>query len=210
MKITSYEEQKHNKEKLNVYIDGEYSFSITLNGWAKNFLWVGKELSEDEINKIKQEDTCELALSYAYRVIGNGLKTEVEMRRKFKEKAFSEDDIEYAINKLKEYNYINDKYYAECYIKARVIPNKWGKIKAYNMMLQKGIDKDIINESLDELFSEDEEYKIILESAKKKLDTLSNISDKIKIKNKLISFLLNRGFDYSLIKKVIAEIEDDF
>ena len=144
MEITSYEKQKHNKEKINVFVDGEYSFSISINGWTKNFLYIGKVLTNQEINEIKENDGKELALNKTLRILERGLKTESEIRKKLKEKEFVDNDIEYAITRAKEYGYINDEYYVKCYILERAKQNKWGSNKVLSNLLKKGINKELI------------------------------------------------------------------
>lgn len=210
MKITSYEEQKHNKEKLNVYVDGEYKFSISLNGWAENYLWVGKEITDKDIEQILLSDGKELAMSKLLSILSYGLKTEQELINKLKEKGFVSSDIQYAIEKGKEYGYVDDTYYADCYIRERAIPNGWGRYKTLNMLLQKGISKDIVNQKIDLYMNDehciDEAYRL----AEKKLKQIdANKYQEWQIKQKIVSFLGSKGFEYDIIKTVNNKLFGD-
>jgi regulatory protein len=210
MKITSYEPQKRNKEKLNVFVDGEYSFSITMNGWAKNFLWVGKEITQEDIEKYKIGDGKELALDKALTILGT-LKTRHEVEEKLKEKEFEDEDIEYAVSKAMEYGYINDAYYVKCYILERGIPNKWGENKIMNNLLQKGVDKEVIQEGLDLYFKDEDSYEIALNCAIKKYDTINKSKyDDYQIKSKLLSFLTTKGFSYETSCRAAQEVMDTY
>jgi regulatory protein len=155
MVITNIETQKHNKDKVNIFIDGEYSFSLLTKECGDNYLYVGKELSEFEIHKLKNNNQKELAVNEIVNILSYGMKTEYELRKKLEEKGFDEEAITYAISKGIQHNYIDDEKYANCYIKERAIPNKWGSNKVFYLLQQKGIDKCIIQNAIDNLMSED-------------------------------------------------------
>ena len=48
MKITDIQIQKKNKEKVNIYVNDEYSFSMTIDGVIDNNLKINQEISEEE------------------------------------------------------------------------------------------------------------------------------------------------------------------
>ena len=66
---------------------------------------------------------------------------------------------------------------------------------------KKGLDEDIVDQMLvNEGWSEEDSLKIALEEKERTL----NETDSRKRKQKLINFLRNRGFKYSVIYKVIC------
>jgi len=69
---------------------------------------------------------------------------------------------------------------------------------------QKGVDQEII----DQVLAEVDEKKMAVLAKKiivKKLNLLKNISG-LKLKQKLCSYLLRRGFDYRMSKNLIDEL----
>ena len=207
MKITNYEKQKHNEEKLNVFVDGEYKFAISINGWTKNLLYVDKEITEKEIEDILEKDKKELALNKAFKIVSNGLKTRKEVEKKLKEKGFEENDINYAIDKIIGYGYINDEYYVKCYILERAIPNKWGENKILSNLLQKGIDKEIILNGISNYLEDDIEYKNAYAFGIKKYNNVNKTKySAIQIKQKIVSSLIAKGYNYEIANRVLNDI----
>ena len=65
--ITALTLQKRNRERVNVYLDGEYAFGLAriVAAW----LVVGQELSDEKITQLRIEDEREVAYQRALRLI---------------------------------------------------------------------------------------------------------------------------------------------
>ena len=187
MVVTKIEIQKRNKEKVNIYVDDKYSFSLTLNGLVESGLKEKVNISEEEINALKIKDEPKLAVQQALNILSYSMKTESELVRKLTEKGFSEKAINYAVEKLKGYKYLDDSVYVSMYITTRAIPNNWGDQKIISNLLQKGVDINLIKEKINELYSYDEKKK----------------------KQKLYRYLTSKGYSYDLISSTISSIFDD-
>jgi len=68
--ITSVTAQK-NQKRVNIFLDGEYSFSLDLDNFGQLGLKVGIELNQDEINEIIKKSEFQKAfdktLNFAMR-----------------------------------------------------------------------------------------------------------------------------------------------
>ena len=122
-------------------------------------------------------------------------RTESEVRKKFcsvMEEEILDDIIEY----VKEAGYINDQEYikklVQEYMNLKEMSIREIKLKLY----QKGIYADEINDYIDENREMLEEYE--LNSARKVFDKKKNLNDK----QKIIKYLLNRGFDPDILSKI--------
>ena len=112
--------------------------------------------------------------------------------------------IESIIKKLKEYKFIDDVEFAKFWIEQRTkFKHKPIRVIEYELK-QKGINKDLIDEVLSSFESSKE---VDLESAKKlaekKLDFYRSLNPK-KRQEKVMSYLLRRGFNYEVVKKALA------
>lgn len=208
MKITNYSEQKHNTEKMNIYVDGEYRFSMSKDSFLSNRLYKNLEITEEQIEKWVHEDAPKLAYIQIINTLSYGMKTEKELYDKLKEKGYSDEAMDEAVERAKKYGYINDNYYIECYIKTKAIPAKWGEQKIISKLYQKGIKIEIIKQKLEDLYDENDKYDNAMELAKKKYAMLKD-TDKNKKKQKLNSFLLGKGYRYDVISSVIKKIFED-
>lgn len=96
------------------------------------------------------------------------------------------------IGYLKKQGLINDQEFAAWWVKQRCQFRPKGRRVVWWELKQKGLDEEIINDSL---FSAKEELAL----AKKA------IGRRKREREKLISFLARRGFDWEIIKLVLAE-----
>ena len=100
------------------------------------------------------------------------------------------------IKHLKENRFLDEKRFVEAYVQGKLRIKKWGRQKIKAALFQKRIDAKLIQEGIYSFIS-DEEYKQVLESLieRKNRELSSEKNAQIK-KQKLMRFLLSRGFQY--------------
>ena len=131
------------------------------------------------------------------------MKSEKMLRDFLKGKGYPLECIDRAIDKLKEYGYIDDESFCENYIATSSSSKSKRKIK-YEL-LSKGVDEQIIEEKLATV--EDEEEEAVCRRLAEKY--LRNKEFDLKTKQKYFNSMLGKGFDYSLILKMWEEITND-
>lgn len=202
--ITKIEIQKRNKERVNLFLDGEYAFSISAELVYKEHLKVNDEIDYKEIKDLAEKESFSRCKEAALRIIEKNYKTEKEVRDKLKQKGYEENAIEYSIKFLKEYNFINDNYYAKAFISDKLSTMGSQKIK-YNL-IQKGISKEIIDEELVNINKENEK-SIALDMAKKKVGIIrKKETDNYKISGKLYRYLISKGYEMSIVSDIVKEV----
>lgn len=118
------------------------------------------------------------------------------IKSKLFEKWFEKEEFEEILND--NFN-LEESLLDREYIKRKIIDykNKWKSKKyIFQKLFERNEDKDIIMETLNEYFLEDEEF----ESIKIEYEKLKWNYDK----NKIVERLLRKWFSYNLIKKVIS------
>ncbi len=134
---------------------------------------------------------------YSLRLIEFRDRTQKELCDKLKEKGYSENDIDDEIEFLKSYGYINDARFAEHYIHDAINLKKWGKIRIRTELIRKGIDRDIIDDSIEEAFLDIEDDRVFSQmQIRFKNSDFSNIKERTRIFN----FFMRRGFSAEEIK----------
>jgi len=108
------------------------------------------------------------------------------------------------MNLIKE-NFINEKRYAEAFVKDKFRYNKWGKVKIRAGLKMKKIPGEIINNALDSI--DDGTYRKTIEE----LITVHRRSVKAKnqydLKGKLLRYGLSKGFESDLLYDVLSGFE---
>ncbi len=202
--ITKIEIQKKNENRVNIFIDGEFSFSCSSELVYYHKLHKGRVIEIEDFEKVISEDNYIRGKNVSLKYIERTLKTEAQIREYLVKKEFDENTIDRVINFLKEYKFIDDYYYTKAFINTNI--KSWGKNKIIYNLKSKGIDDDIINRVINELPMESE-ITIALSLAEKKLKLLCNKENsKIKILQKLSSYLVSRGYNFEIINEVISKM----
>ena len=186
MVITKIEIQKKNKNRVNLYIDEEFYCGLSLETIMKNHLKEGQNINESSLEYLICETEKEMALNKAVSYISKCQKTKQEIFKYLLQKGFDEQIINIVIEKLQEYNYVNDELYAKNYIKFKNKNN--GSRKIEMELKQKGVAENIAKECLEQ-YSCDRES--VLPVA---LKYMKNKEKDLKTKQKAYRHLASRGF----------------
>lgn len=204
MQVTNISYSK-SKEVFEVVFEDETKLLLNYNIFEKYKVSVDMDFSETEIQEMKYFSDIERAKSRAINYISGKLKTKYEVKLKLKEKDFTEDIIDQVIDILEREEYLNDRLYCEVFIEDKKQLNGYGKNKIKSLLIQKGVSKSVFEDFLDE-FEYEEEFDNALKMGIKKLNLLSNEDDNFKKKQKLINYLVYRGFSFDVINDVLREI----
>lgn len=199
-KITKIEPQVKNKDRVNIYLDGEFKLGCSLELAMLNHLKNDVEISDEQLEQLVFENEKTQALNKAVTLLGKNLKTRRQMRTYLNDKGYSKTIVDYVLEKLSEYNYINDINYAKIYI--RSVKNKYGKVKIIANLRQKGVSDKDIDEVMQEFESDTDS---IMALAQKYMKNKEVNQDNIV---KLYRHLLSKGFGYDEVNSVVREIKE--
>lgn len=209
MKITQVEKQKKNPQRLNIYIDGQFAFGADEDLIINYRLLPGKELSQDDLEKLLYEAEVGKLMERMYRLFNIRQRSEKEVRDYFKKLNFkrkiegwdqvSDLVVDQVITRLKRKGMIDDKVFALSWVESRRRSKKKGPRVLKMELLQKGVARDIVDEVLSD--GGDQE-QLAREALEKKIRVWKDLP-KLEFRKKAYDFLFRRGFDYQVIKKVI-------
>lgn len=106
-----------------------------------------------------------------------------EMKQKLLSKGYNKSEIEEAIKKLKDENFLSDSRFCQVYIRSRLKKNPEGKSLLILRLKQKGISSDLARREVDSYFEENSEE--IAEIYSNYLAKLTNKKGEEKAKLKL-------------------------
>lgn len=201
MQITKIEFQKKHDDRANLYIDDEFYAGVSVELVLKEQLKKGMEISKETLDELILEDEKGTAFSKSVKYLSSTLKTEKQIRDYLRKKEYNPNTIDYVIDKLNEYKYLDDENYARSFV--LTYSNKYGKLKLISALKSKGISDKII----DNVFSEDLEIKSNIRSVADKY--LKNKELNAQTYLKLSRFLYSRGYEFDEINRIINEIKKD-
>ena len=128
-----------------------------------------------------------------------------EVRDKLKTFDIAEEDKTKILDYLLDNRFVNDERYAKAFVRGKVNQSGWGINKIRFHLIQKGIDKDIIDEALGQ--TDEEAYRQrLIEILKTKAKTVKADSDFEK-KRKLAAYAMQKGFEGPLVWEVVKEFD---
>ena len=147
------------------------------------------------------------ALKFAMKLISLRKRSAFEIKERLRKKKFEEDVIEEVLQELKNYKYLNDEEFAEAYINDRINFNPRGRFLIKKELNERRIAENIIERKMEELLSEEKEVESAKKMAEKKLRTINNKTDKIKVDQKIRSYLQSKGYSFDIINLVVKQEE---
>ncbi len=145
-------------------------------------------------------------VDYAFLLLSFRMRSKDEMRQRLIKKGYTEDEVNGVIDKLEGLNYLNDREFAQTWVKSRIVSKPLGRSLMYRELKRKGIAVDIIEDVLNESLKGYDEYEVAKELALKRLGKIK-VRDS-KMWQRLSGYLARRGFSYEVNKKVLKEILD--
>ena len=198
--VTALKPAVRNENRVNVFLDEKFSFSLDLSQVVEFRLKVGQKLGPGELRKLQKasnfgklyQRTLEWVLSRPHSV----RETRDYLRRKKFQKPeyeISDEDIEAVVSRLIEKKYLDDRKFAEYFVENRSLKKGASEKRLRLELTKKGIAKEIIEEAL-ENSPRDETTEIQKIIAKKR----ARYDDE-----KLISYLVRQGFSYDAAKTAV-------
>ena len=201
---------QQNGERYNLFLDEEFFCGITEETLIKLGLKKGMQVDEDKLEGILAEESKNRCFSYAIYLLGRQNYFEKVLVDKLKKKEYTEADIDYALNKLKSYNYIDDNRLAESFVRDKKKFSKKGPRYISQALREKGVDYDTIKQAVEENYSEEEAVQNCKAIGLKKIEYYKKkTTDAYTLRGKMYAFLAQRGFSSEVIRRVLDEISQE-
>jgi regulatory protein len=200
MFITKISKAVKTEGRYNVFIDEKFAFSLDEAQLVKLGLRKGQELTEAEVEELKNESDFGKNYVRALDLISRRLRSEREIREYGFRKQWSKANIERVVERLYERGYLDDVKFAKAFLRSMAATKNNSKRQVQLALRKKGIKTEIIDKVIDE--SEDYSEEAAL---KKLIDKKAGHYDDEK---KLMAYLVKRGFRYDDVRAALDEIKN--
>ena len=214
MKITDISSQQSNLNRVNIYVDGKYRFSLDISQVASLGVKLGREYSGQEINQLEQESQFgklySRALEYCLirphsaREVRDYLWRKTRLTRykskktgEIKERpGVSQKLADRVYDRLVEKSYINDDEFTRYWVENRNQTKGMSRRKIEAELRSKGVSDEIIKHNIEQTLRNDadELQKIISKKQSKYPD-----------QQKFIQYLARQGFSYDDIRSALHQ-----
>ncbi len=203
MVITGIDEKSKNRSALSV--DGVIKAWISNDLILERGLRIGDEISQSELDELISDNNREKTKNRALNILSYRDHSRNELERKLSNKGCAEDDTQEVLDRLCELGFVNDEAFAHRYYTELTSVRKYSVRRAKAELVKKGIDREIIENTVEEVAVDDLETLLALFSGK-----FRNKINNIEKRNTLAQSLMRNGFSWSDISSAFLRYDEEY
>jgi regulatory protein len=197
--VTALTAQKRNQERLNVYIDGRYAFSLAIEAAAG--LTIGQSLTEADLTALQAADTYARAKTAAQRLLSYRPRSVAEVTQKLVQKGYDDLVIDRVVQHLQETALLDDAAFAAYWVEQRQTFRPRSRLALRDELRRKGVKRQIIETAVAAI----DEHEAARRAAAAKVGRWHKLPPET-FRQKAGQYLQRRGFSYDIIKSVVQEL----
>lgn len=210
MKITKISQQVKRANRYSIYVDDEYSFSLSETALLKSGIARGLELDHAQVDAFKQLSQDDKVYGQAIRYIAMRQRTVWEMQFYMERKDAPPALIEQILNKLSKLGLIDDFKYADAYVKDRRLLRSSSRRKITAELKKKRVQEAAIQAAFEnEAESESEDGLSDERTALAEMVIRKRRQTKYQDNLKLMQYLARQGFSYDDIKRALQAVDGE-
>lgn len=196
--ITRLQIQQKNKERVNIFLNEEYAFSLELMLAAG--LRKGQQLTEADIAALQAEDERKRAYAAALTFLGQRVRSQTEVAQRLEQREFSPEAIQQTMARLQQEGYLDDTTFGQQWVANRQRFRPRSERALRYELRRKGMDNSIIDEVIEE--AEIDEDAAAWAALEPKIARWQGL-ERAPFSQKAGGFLARRGFGHEVARRVI-------
>jgi len=202
MKITAIKQQVKNPERVSVFVDGKYEFSLSLDELVKYKLKNNAELGEADVKKYKKISADGKLRMRTLEWLLNRPHSERELRDYLYRKKVEPEQIQSLVDEFTDRKYMDNAKFAEWFAELQARRGKSDRA-IRSELFKKGISRELADEVLGAAAGDESQRLKAMIDKKRRLSRYKNDSDK------LARYLTSQGFSWQDVKKELAGTDED-
>jgi regulatory protein len=199
--------QKKDERNVIVLFDEGDKLILSYEVCVRNELRKDKEISRSLFDSLLVENQKYHIKQKAFILIGRRLHSSRELEIKLRQKKYDANLVSSVIEELVQSGIIDDKIFAEEFAEEKIRLKLWGNKKIESELIKRGISRQIVNQVVSDLFTEKEWLENAASLAARKLKQLRIRGyDDLILRQKLLNFLIQRGYDYDEAKNAVNSL----
>lgn len=171
-------------------------------------MWGRRKQKVDEEKRVvtDRERSRSRTMNRAVKLLAAKPRSITELRERLLEKLWTDAEIvDAVIEKLKEYNYLNDEQFARDVAVSKLRQRPQGRRRLQMSMSQKKLDKETVDAAIAEAYEKLPEEQLIDLAIEKRLRLKGTPATRDDLK-KFHDHLLRQGFSYDLIRDRASQL----
>lgn len=197
--ITALRAQKRREDRVNIYLDGEYAFSLQASLATR--LKVGQLLSPEECERLEHEDAVHRGQEQALHFLAYRPRSRSEVERYLQGKEWPDEVIQHILAQLEEAGWLGDASFSRFWVDNREDFRPRSRRALQVELRQKGVSDQVIEQALQGIDERDSAYRAAWGRAQR----LARF-DRQTFYRRLGGFLQRRGFAYDIVKETVERL----
>jgi regulatory protein len=195
--VTKLEAQARRADRVNVFLDGAYAFSLTLDVAAG--LAVGDRLDGPALERLRSEDDDRRALERALSQLGRRPRSRREVARYLADKGVPEDAVARVLERLVELGLLDDAAFASWWVENRLRHRPRGARALRHELAERGVGREDLGGAMAALDEPALARQVALAEARR----YRGLSQAV-FERRLGGLLARRGFDHEATRRAVA------
>jgi len=197
MKITAIKQQVKNPERVSVFVDGKYEFSLSLDELIKYKLKNNGELDKADVKRFKKISADGKLRARALEWLLNRPHSEREFRDYLYKKKIEPEQIDSLVIEFTEKGYLDNAKFATWFTELQGRRGKSDRA-IRGELFKKGIGRELADEVLQSGAGDEQARLRAMINKKRKLSRYQNDPQK------LMQYLVGQGFSWQAVKEELA------
>lgn len=207
--ITALQAQAHDPQRVNVFIDQVFALGVSLTTIARERLYVGKPLTEEDYARLAQAEQADKAMQAALRLLEARPRSLAELRERLLRKGVEPATADQALEQLRALGLADDAAFARMWVENRQIARPRGAAALRDELRRKGVDRGVIDEVLSDAELTGDEQSSAWAQARAALRKYANAPDRATFARRMAGYLQRRGFGFETIRPIIDQLWDE-
>lgn len=199
--VTSIEWKSERKRNARVYVDGEHWLTLPGEVIEWLLLYEGRQIPDEELPELEQRAHQSRAKLFCLRSLSAKAQSRSELEKKLAQREVPEEMAAKVLDGLQADGYLDDREYAR-QLAENTKTRGYGRDRAWQKLFRAGVDRELVQEVLDEVFDDPDDQ---VEAALKAL-TKRRRDD---APHKSFAFLVRRGFGSDVAWRAICRRNEE-
>ncbi|HEX6798562.1 MAG TPA: RecX family transcriptional regulator [Ktedonobacterales bacterium] len=209
MRITAIEPQEKRPDRYSLHLDGRYALGLDGAAVVAAGLYVGMELSEADVERLRQTEGERRLWDAALRFLAPRPRSRAEVRRRLlaprrNREAPAAEAVDHVLDRLQEQGLLDDQQFAAFWVENRDRFSPRGSRAIAQELRQRGVSRETVEEATTPELDEER----ALAAGRQRLRSVASL-DFAGFRAKLGPFLLRRGFSYEVAREAVRRLWDE-
>ena len=190
---TALKFQKKNKDRVNLFLDGEYALAISFE--TATSLRRGQQLSDEQIDQLRQDGEQNRAYHQALHFLGYRPRSRTEVTRRLEKHGHDDALVQSVLGRLVDEGHVDDAEFARFWVENRIRFRPRSVLALRHELRQKGVPRSVIEAAVTDVDEQSAAWDAIAKKASR-WRTL----DEHQFLQKAAAYLSRRGFSYDICR----------